>query len=102
MRFYLSEGSSKTPKWNTTSRFSLFVRETLLHRQRPIGVAARAIRRLRARIVEAGDDHEPTRAHSTRCRLNVRDQRASHALAAKRRIHIDVGQFGIRRVAPHQ
>jgi len=33
------------------------------------------------------------------CHLNARDQRTSHALAAKRRIHVDVGQLGIRLVA---
>src|SRR6476661_8246675 len=71
----------------------------LLHRQCPIGVAARAIRRLRALVVESGDDHDPARAGSTRSCLNVRDQRAGHALAAKRRIHVDVGQLGIRLVA---
>ena len=68
-------------------RFSLFVREALLHRERPIGVAACTIRRLRTFIVEAGDDHEPARAGGRRCRLNVRDQRAGYALAAKRRIN---------------
>src|SRR5215213_1523541 len=99
MRFYLSERSSKTPKWNTTSCFSLFVRGALLHGERPISVAACTIRRLRAIVVEAGDDHERARAGNTRCRLNVRDQRASHALTAKRRIHVDVGQLGIRLVA---
>jgi len=76
------------------------VREALLHRQRPIGVAACTIRRLRALIVEAGDDHDPARAGSTRRRLKVRDQRAGHALAAKRRIYGDVGQLGITSVAP--
>jgi hypothetical protein len=34
----------------------------LLHRQCPISVTAGTIRGLRARIVEAGEDHEPARA----------------------------------------
>ena len=34
-----------------------------------------------------------------RHRLDVREQRASQALAAKRRIHVDVGQLGIWLVA---
>src|SRR5918911_5714055 len=72
--------------------------EALPHRQRPIGVAARAIPRLRALVVEAGEEHYLARAGSPRRRLNLRDQRAGHALAAKRRIHVDVGQLGIRLV----
>src|SRR5215203_7128069 len=48
-------GSTPVPR-------SSFVREALLHRQRPIGVAARAVRRLRALVVEAGDEHDLTRA----------------------------------------
>src|SRR5436305_3211117 len=80
-------------------RRSLFIWEALPHHQRPIGVAARAIRRLRALVVEAGDEHYLARAGSPCRRLNLRDQRAGHPMAAERRSHVDVGQLGIRLVA---
>ena len=52
-----------------------------MHRQRPIGVAARTIGRLRTLVVEAGEDYYLARAGSPRRRLNLRDQCAGHAMA---------------------
>src|SRR5829696_7207339 len=78
---------------------SSFVRKALPHRQRPIGITGGPIRRLRALVVEAGDDHYLARAGSSGRRLNPSNQRAGHAVAAPRRLHVDVSQLGIRLVA---